>query len=185
MNKPKALIIDIDGTLANIEHRRHFVDGSLSHCCEVETIEITRDGSTLCHLICSQCNSICNTKKPDWKSFNEAMDKDTVNQWCAQIIQSFSISNPDMKFIFLTGREEKYRGITADLIWDNLELLTFQLLMRPDSDYRSDVEIKREIYEREIKDKYDVLFCIDDRNCVVDLWRSLGLVCLQCAPGDF
>lgn len=26
--KPKAIIFDIDGTLADVEHRRHFVDGS-------------------------------------------------------------------------------------------------------------------------------------------------------------
>lgn len=28
MSKPKAIIFDIDGTLADVEHRRHFVDGS-------------------------------------------------------------------------------------------------------------------------------------------------------------
>mgnify|MGYP000571925980 CR=1 FL=1 len=26
---------------------------------------------------------------------------------------------------------------------------------------------------------------IDDRSSVVDAWRAEGLVCLQCAPGDF
>lgn len=29
MTKPKAVIFDIDGTLADVEHRRHFVDGSM------------------------------------------------------------------------------------------------------------------------------------------------------------
>ena len=29
MTKPKAIIFDIDGTLADVEHRRHFVDGSM------------------------------------------------------------------------------------------------------------------------------------------------------------
>jgi DNA transposition AAA+ family ATPase len=32
---------------------------------------------------------------------------------------------------------------------------------------------------------YNVRFAIDDRDRVVDAWRDLGLVCLQCAPGDF
>lgn len=38
---------------------------------------------------------------------------------------------------------------------------------------------------KNIKDKYDVLFAIDDRSSVVDMWRDLGLVCLQCAEGAF
>ena len=57
--------------------------------------------------------------------------------------------------------------------------------MRKDGDYRPDTVVKKEIYEREIKDKYEVLFAIDDRTQVVKTWRELGLTCLQCANGDF
>ena len=45
--------------------------------------------------------------------------------------------------------------------------------------------IKKEIYRHLIKPYYDVLFAIDDRQQVVDLWRDEGLVCLQCAKGDY
>ena len=31
----------------------------------------------------------------------------------------------------------------------------------------------------------DVLFVVDDRQKVVDMWRDLGLVVLQPAPGNF
>ena len=34
-------------------------------------------------------------------------------------------------------------------------------------------------------DKNDVLMCVDDRQKVVDMWRSEGLTCFQVAPGDF
>ncbi len=57
--------------------------------------------------------------------------------------------------------------------------------MRPSKDYRPDTEIKEEIYNNEIKDKYNVLFCVDDRACVVKQWRKMGIVCLQCDEGDF
>jgi hypothetical protein len=33
-------------------------------------------------------------------------------------------------------------------------------------------------------DKTKVLFVVEDRSRVVEMWRAEGLVCLQCAPGD-
>jgi hypothetical protein len=57
--------------------------------------------------------------------------------------------------------------------------------MREAGDSRKDSIVKQELYERHIKPSYDVFVVLDDRNQVVDMWRSLGLVCLQVAPGDF
>jgi len=57
--------------------------------------------------------------------------------------------------------------------------------MRPTGDNRKDAIVKREIFDREIRDRYRILFVLDDRNQVVDMWRELGLTCLQVAPGDF
>ncbi len=59
------------------------------------------------------------------------------------------------------------------------------LYMRPEGDTRKDVLIKQEIYEREVKGKYNVLFVLNDRQQVVDSWRALGLTVSQVAPGDF
>lgn len=42
-------------------------------------------------------------------------------------------------------------------------------------DTRCDTIVKREIYEEHIKDKYNVLFVIDDRVKVVDMWREQWL----------
>ena len=42
-----------------------------------------------------------------------------------------------------------------------------------------------ELYEQHVKDHYDVLCVFDDRNQVVDMWREIGLKCLQVQPGDF
>lgn len=40
-------------------------------------------------------------------------------------------------------------------------------------------------HKMEVKGKYDVLFCVDDRKQVTDMWRRNGLICLQCAEGNF
>ena len=146
----KTIICDIDGTLMNIDHRRHFVE------------------------------------KPnnDWESFNSAMDGDTPNKWCAEIISGLCISD-GFSVVFVTGREQKYREITKEQIIKAVHFYRFDLFLRPTGDYRPDTEIKKEIYECAIKNYYDVLFAIDDRACVVKMWRSLGLTCLQCTEGNF
>lgn len=128
--------------------------------------------------------------RPDWKSFNEAMKDDRANDWCVELIEkmSFSCCSREICVIFVTGREDKYREVTLRQInkWVCIyelpsEEVLIEVFMRPSGDYRSDVDIKREIYDNYIKDKYDVLFAIDDRKKIVDLWRSLGIVCLDCA----
>jgi hypothetical protein len=89
------------------------------------------------------------------------------------------------KIIVITGREEKFRGISES--WLSLHLGSFEyLFMRSDGDYRPDDIVKYEIYLNKIKDFYDVQFVVDDRNRVVKMWREiLGLTCLQVRDGDF
>ncbi len=59
------------------------------------------------------------------------------------------------------------------------------LYMRFTNDSRIDSIVKQEIYEMCIKDKYNVLFVLDDRDQVVNMWREQGLKCLQVAEGNF
>lgn len=42
-----------------------------------------------------------------------------------------------------------------------------------------------ELFDRHARDEYRVLVVLDDRKQVVDMWRSLGLTCLQVAEGNF
>jgi hypothetical protein len=36
-----------------------------------------------------------------------------------------------------------------------------------------------------VRDNFDVQFVLDDRDQVVEMWRAMGLTCLQVAPGNF
>lgn len=146
--KTKAIIVDIDGTFANCEHRRHFLAGD----------------------------------KPDWKSFNESCVMDTVHEWCVHL--AIGMQQQKIKLIFVSGRTEEFRSVTTGLIMDHLPMHS-GLYMRKDGDYRDDTVIKEEIYNEHIKDKYDILFCIDDRPKVCRMWRSLGLTVLQCDDKEF
>lgn len=60
-----------------------------------------------------------------------------------------------------------------------------ELHMRKPGDFRKDSIVKEEMFNEFIRDKYNVVFIVDDRKQVVDMWRSLGLTCLQVAPGEF
>lgn len=52
-------------------------------------------------------------------------------------------------------------------------------------DQRKDSIIKRELFDAHIAGKYNVLFVLDDRDQVCRLWRQMGLACFQVNYGNF
>ena len=88
------------------------------------------------------------------------------------------------EIIFVTARDDNCYEDTYE--WLRLHCPPFvKLLMRKSGDNRNDGVVKREIYEELIKPNWDVLCVLDDRQRVVDMWRSIGLTCLQVDYGDF
>lgn len=86
--------------------------------------------------------------------------------------------------LLTSGRKEQCRAQTEAWLREN-EIYYDHLFMRGDDDNRPDDVFKAEVYEREIAPKWDVRFVVDDRQKVVDMWRSKGLTVFQCAPGNF
>lgn len=144
MSKKRGLIIDLDGTLCNNEHRHH----------------------------------VYMQKPRDWDKINSLAEFDLANEWCMEIIHKFQEAG--YRIVFLTGRGEDAREITEKWLSKHVPVYD-KLLMRAKRDYREDTEVKEEIYRAEIEPFYDILFCVDDRRPVVDMWRKIGLTCLQCA----
>ena len=171
------VIFDIDGTLADIEHRRHFVEG----------------------------------KKKDFDSFNAAMVNDTPNAPIVDLM--WMCEDAAKQIIFCTGRMEQYREVTRNFLLDKCDLalsyngadglgeygfpytresierhIDTYLIMRPDERrHDPDHQIKQEMLDDILKtvDKSNILYAVDDRQRVVDMWRSNGLTCLQVAEGNF
>ncbi|MDH5721958.1 MAG: polynucleotide kinase [Alphaproteobacteria bacterium] len=145
----KTIIFDIDGTLAEITHRRKFLE----------------------------------QEKKDWKSFNDKMGDDTPNDPVVELYKTLWETGK-YEIIIISGRTEKYRELTEQwFIWNDIPFET--LHMRPNGDYRADHIIKEELLERFKSEGKDILFVVDDRQQVVDMWRRNGITCLQCAEGDF
>lgn len=118
----------------------------------------------------------------DANPYERDFTKDEVNTAIVSILLAWE--NKDVSIVLVSGRKETARAQTS--IWiDKYSIPCDALFMRKAGDNRKDVIVKREIYEAKFKGKYNVLFVLDDRDQVVDMWRQEGLWCLQVAPGDF
>lgn len=150
-----AVIFDIDGTLADCEHRRHLVTGE------------KKDWTTF---LSSTLND-----KPKVNVI------DLCNYWYNK---RYNACPENVKIFLVSGRGIEYRNDTVTWMARNLVMYD-HLLMRPEKDSRPDTQIKMEIYKRDIEPKYRVKLVVDDRSRLVTMWRSLGLECWQVADGNF
>lgn len=89
--------------------------------------------------------------------------------------------------IFISGREDigDCRKLTEQWLQEAMGHNFFTLYMRQKDDHRPDQITKKELYEKHIKDQYDVICVFDDRDKVVKMWREEGLLCNQVYYGDF
>lgn len=132
---PKAIIVDIDGTLALMNNRTPF----------------------------------------EWNKVSQ----DLPNYPIINIVQTYPNT-----IIIVSGRDQVCQLDTINWLQKH-EIPFNHLHMRPANNFEPDTTIKNNIFHSHIKDKFFIEYVLDDRTQVVDLWRSLGLTCLQVAYGDF
>jgi tRNA uridine 5-carbamoylmethylation protein Kti12 len=118
----------------------------------------------------------------DANPYDRDFMQDQINPVIKRIIDD--VTEDLGKLIIVSGRTDKFAFDTGKWLEENKINFT-SLYMRKEGDVRKDRIVKEEIYKEHIQGKYNVLFVLDDRNQVVDMWRSMGLICLQVADGDF
>lgn len=148
-------IFDLDGTLALIEHRRHFVEGKVQRwdkfyaACVADAPNpavvtmfnlLLASGATV--LIFSGRGSEVRTQTLDWLVEHTDLDMPTANR------------------ILLMRAEKDY---TPD---DKLKRDWYEQVLNDD-------------------DRKRLVAIFDDRDKVVKMWRGMGLTCFQVAPGAF
>ena len=116
------------------------------------------------------------------------VNTDVVDPVVADIVRRYRTvdimeENP-LYVIIVSGREDSCKEVTKQWLEDNY-IPYDELHMRKADDDRDDRIVKKEIFDAWIKDRYNVKFVLDDRNRVVEMWRSLGLKVLQVGEGDF
>jgi len=146
----KYIVFDIDGVVANIEHRVPLIksegwDAFYDACYGDICIE---PNALLLSIIIRGCK----------------LTKDETDLDC--------------KVVFFTGRDERIRVQTVDWFKFNVGInIESDLYMRKSGDYRPDFEIKKQMAETL---GIDNIICVfEDRNQVVNMWREIGIQCHQ------
>ena len=146
----------------------------------METILFDIDG-TLADI--NQRREFLKSSPPNWRAFNENMGEDKPNAPIVKLYRTFW-ETQCYEILLVSGRSETHRKLTEQwLAWN--EIPFSQILMRQDKDYRADYIVKEEILHKLQQKGKNILFVVDDRNQVVDMWRRNGITCLQCDYGDF
>lgn len=109
---------------------------------------------------------------------------DLPNNDVVMMVQNFHYDS-DLPTVFMSGRPDSCRQDTVDWLYENVRVPFVGLHMRRAGDYRKDDVVKLELFNQHIRGKYNVAYVLDDRNRVVQMWRGLGLTCLQVAEGNF
>ncbi|WP_301119843.1 AAA family ATPase [Mycolicibacterium fortuitum] len=117
-------------------------------------------------------------------------ERDEQITWLVRVLYDLRFGGFGPNIIVMSGRPDTCRDDTATWLkaWGTYY---DELHMRPagavddHGNQLPDYIVKHDLYNQHIRGKYNVRFVLDDRQQVVDLWRAMGLKCLQVAPGDF
>jgi hypothetical protein len=189
MNDKQIIICDIDGTIANLQHRLHYIRNP----------EGTKDWDSF-HVTCTDDKPYEDVIRILWDLYdagrrrgqegsirevyffsgrNEAVRPQTI-RWLWRHVLSPSMCHE----VEITPDEYKSlwtNGMAHTLRDHDKKLFQLQpyLCMRSEGDRRPDTTVKYEMmYDYKFMPE-DVLCILDDRQGVVDMWRQEGFRCLQ------
>jgi len=158
VNKQNAIIVDIDGTIADhTDVRGHY---------EYSKVNLDKPKREIMRLIDCVKNNYGGHVQMLFVSGREDRCRDNTIQWIRQ------------NWLY----HDVHYGIHSS---SYAEYLDNYLFMRETGDRRADNIIKEELYRKHIEPHYNVLYVFDDRDRVVQMWREIGLTCLQVANGNF
>lgn len=176
----KMIVFDLDGTLADCEHRRHFVD-PIKAGLTWGGVEGDYEGNWT-------KNGLSVKFTPDWKAFYEACDKDIPIEPTIHIYTQLMASH---EIQIWSGRLELEREKTIDWLHKHLDLDFYSdkccpvLKMRPIGNSEPDDQLKEMwLLDANILDGKTIDFVFDDRPKVVRMWRRRGIFVFNCCQHD-
>jgi len=142
------IIFDLDGTLANIDHRLHYIK----------------------------------TKPKNWDAFFASVIYDRPNDSIVEVCKD--LARAGNRIIISSGRSDVCEAATVEWL-EEVGITYDAIYMRPKNLFIDDADLKRRMLGVIRQDGFDPVLVFDDRQRVVDMWRSEGLTCCQVAKGDF
>lgn len=172
-------IFDLDGTLALIEHRRHLVEFRGCSTCGGHGV-VALAG-------CGDCGATGRIK-PSWPAFFAACVHDEPNWPVISTMMTLIRAGADVRI--WSGRSSAVMNETIEwlqrYVSDDVDLDELQLVMRREGDFTPDEELKSGWLAAMTEyDRRRLVAVFDDRDKVVEMWRSRGVACFQVAPGAF
>ena len=118
----------------------------------------------------------------DWRAFFRAVGQDTPIEHICHLARD--LASAGCVIVYVSGRSDECRAATED--WIRMYgLPDGRVFMRAEGDHRPDDLVKAELLAELIEAGFAPVMAFDDRNRVVEQWRSNGVPCAQVAPGDF
>lgn len=138
---------------------------------------------TLARFDADQLGHLVHGKEKHWKEFHEAMADAKEIAPVAKLLRR--LKEVGETIVICSGRPEGWSEFTV--AWLHKHDLAYDAIyLRPrGADADSDPDVKRALLKKMRADGFDPWIVVDDRSNVVEAWRNEGLVCLQCAPGQF
>lgn len=127
------------------------MDGTLCDVSTVIHLQAEPDGFTAFHEGCARC--------PPHQA---------VVDWCVDH------HSRGLEILVVTGRDAWARGLTDQWLLEHLPVPIGGLYMRCDGDFRSNLDVKREIHDR-LAVTYDIRAAIGDDPQIVVLWQEIGI----------
>lgn len=177
MKKSPIILCDIDGTVANIEHRRHYIsDAPCSYCADWTEKAKAR-------VTCMKCDGTGVRNVHRWDKFNEACIHDTPNIHVIETVMALKVAIGAQLWM-TSGRDDSVKPQT---LWqlNKFGVKHNMLLMRGSGDGTPDDELKERWLTDGTIPRKRVYCAFDDRDRVVSMWRRNQVMCFQVAPGDF
>lgn len=111
-------------------------------------------------------------------------DKVDGDEPIPQVVEHIEMhKNKNRKIILVTGRDEVAREKTE--YWLKFYNIYYdELFFRKKDDWRKDYVVKTEIFNDNIRDKYNVIACYDDRmQVIINCWYKIGIFCFTTNQG--
>jgi hypothetical protein len=172
------IIFDLDGTLTDCEHRRHFVDPAKNQ--QYVKWFWYKEGDLRHEYVDKDTRE---KFQPNWPAFYEACDKDEPIESTCDILNLLQ-SHFDIQI--WSGRCESVRSRTE--YWINNHIVPYawndkRLKMRPIRDNTPDDVLKERWLDEAIAEGKTIDFVFDDRKKVVEMWRRRGIFVFDVSQG--
>lgn len=176
------VILDIDGTVANLTHRRGILCPKCFSC--LGTGRQPDPNLADMDIVCGACNGKGHRGK-DWYNFYKHVSRDTPIQPILDL--ATTLRNAGYRILIVSGRPINWGDLEIGketVAWLKKHNVIYDhIFMRAGGDAREDTVVKQEILDKLPKDR--IAYVLDDRSSVISMWRRNGLTALQVAPGDF